>query len=165
MDTHDRQKPLTGRTVLFGLIAFFAVVIGANLALTVLAVGTMPGTEVDSAYTASLAFKSEIGAARAQAARNWQVAAKVERAADGRATVRIDARDDRGSPLSGYAFAARLLRPTDQRADRAFALAERESGIYRGAAADVVPGLWELVIEAKRGSERVFLSRNRLVLK
>jgi len=165
MDAHDRQKPLTGRTVLFGLIVFFAVVVGANLTLTVLAVGTMPGTEVDSAYRASLAFNSEIGAARAQTARNWHVAAHVERGNDGHAMVRIDARDDRGTPLTGLAFAARLMRPTDQRADRAFVLAERESGIYRGVADDVAPGLWEMVIEARRGAERVFLSRNRLVLK
>jgi nitrogen fixation protein FixH len=164
-DKYERYKPLTGRTVLFGLIAFFAVVIGANLTLTVLAIGTMPGTEVDSAYRASLAFNSEIGAARAQAARNRQVAARVERDIDGRAKVRIDARDARGAPLTGLAFAARLLRPTDQRADRSFALAERESGIYRGSATDVASGLWELLIEANQGGRRVFLSRNRLLLK
>jgi nitrogen fixation protein FixH len=79
--------------------------------------------------------------------------------------VRIDARDGSGAPLTGFVFSASLLRPTDQRADRAFALAERESGTYRGIAIDVVPGLWELVIEVNRGDKRVFLSRNRLVLK
>jgi nitrogen fixation protein FixH len=165
MDGQDRKKPLTGRTVLFGIIAFFAVVVGANLTLTVLAIGTMPGTEVDSSYRASLAFNSEVGAARSQAARHWRVVAHIERGIGGRATVRIDARDGQGAPLTGFAFAARLMRPSDQSADRAIALAERESGIYRGAAENVAPGLWELVIEANRGSERLFLSRHRLVLK
>ena len=50
------------------------------------------------------------------------------------------------------------------RGDRVFALVERESGIYTGAAGDVAPGQWDLVIEAVRGNERVFLSRNRVVL-
>jgi len=165
VDGQDRKKLLTGRTVLFGIIAFFAVVVGANLTLTVLAIGTMPGTEVDSSYRASLAFNSEIWAARAQAARHWHVAARFERGTGGRATVRIDARDGQGAPLTGYAFAARLMRPSDQSADRTITLAERESGIYRGAANSVAPGLWELVIEASRGSERLFLSRHRLALK
>jgi nitrogen fixation protein FixH len=165
MAKQHREKTLTGRTVLFGLIAFFGVVIAANVTLTVFAVGTMPGTEVASAYSAGLVYNNEIGAARAQAARHWRVAAHVERLGDGHALVRIDARDGRGAPLVGLAFVARLMRPTDQHADRAFALSERESGIYRGAAADVAPGLWELVIEASRGNRRVFLSRNRLVLK
>lgn len=164
MAIREQNKPLTGRTVFFGLLAFFGVVIGANAILTVLAVRSMPGTEVDSAYRASLAFNSELGAARAQAARKWQVAAHVARETDGQTNVRIDARDGKGAPLVGFAFAARLQRPTDQRADRAFTLAERESGVYRGTVSDVLPGLWELVIEARHGDERVFLSRNRLVL-
>ena len=44
-------------------------------------------------------------------------------------------------------------------------LAERDAGIYRGAAADVAPGQWDLVLEAERGIERVFLSKSRVVLK
>jgi nitrogen fixation protein FixH len=165
MDSREQEKPLTGRAVLFGLILFFAVVIGANLTLTMFAIGTMPGTEVTSAYRASLAFNSEIGAARAQAARKWQVNARVDRGSDGHANVRIEARDGGGAPLGGLVLAARLLRPTDARADRAFALTEPEAGIYRGAADDVAAGQWELVIEASRNDKRVFLSRNRLVLK
>ncbi len=56
-------KPLTGRMVLVMLVAFFVVVFGVNGLMMTLAVQTLPGTEVDSAYSASLAYEKEIGAA------------------------------------------------------------------------------------------------------
>lgn len=156
--------PLTGRRVLVYLLAFFAVVFAANGAMMMLAVDTLPGVEVDSAYRASLAFNSEILRAQEQAARNWHVAAHVERSEDGYARLRLEARDAQSLRLGGVAFSARLARPTDQREDRVFRITEPEAGVYRGDAQNVGPGQWELIIEGMRGTERVFLSRNRLVL-
>ncbi|MEZ5787699.1 MAG: FixH family protein [Xanthobacteraceae bacterium] len=160
----DSVPPLTGRRVLVYLLAFFAVVFAANGAMIMLAVDTLPGVEVDSAYRASLAFNSEIVRAQEQAARDWHVAAHVERSGDGLARLRLEARDARNLRLGGVAFSARLSRPTDQRADRVFRITEPEAGVYRGEAQDIGPGQWELIIEGMRGTERVFLSRNRLVL-
>lgn len=158
-------RPLTGRMVLFYLVAFFAIVVGVNMVMMKLAIDTLPGTEVDSAYRASLAYKSEISAAHDQARRNWKVDAHVERSADGAAMVRLDARDANGTPLSGLKFSGRLERPTDKRIDRAVELAESGIGVYRGSAADVLPGQWDLVIEGEaRGGARLFLSRNRVIL-
>jgi nitrogen fixation protein FixH len=159
------SKPLTGRTVLLYLLAFFGVVIGVNAVMVKLAVDTLPGTEVASAYRASIRYNIEIATARAQAARNWQVSAHIERAPDGHAVVRIDGRDGGGALLTGIDFAARLSRPTDARADRLIVLTERAIGTYRGVAEDVAAGQWDLVIQAARGDERLFLSRNRVVLK
>ena len=82
-----------------------------------LAIETLPGTEVDSAYSASLGYEKEIVAARDQNARHWQVEAHIERGADGGATSQVEARDDSGQPLSGLTFQGRLERPTDKRAD------------------------------------------------
>ena len=62
-------KPLTGRKVLAMLIAFFGVVIGVNVTMMKLAILTLPGTDVDSAYTASLGYEKEIMAAHDQDAR------------------------------------------------------------------------------------------------
>ena len=80
----DSPKPLTGGKVLLMLIAFFGVVIGVNMVMMRLAIQTLPGTEVDSAYSASLAYEKEIAAARDQNARNWKVDAHVERGPAGR---------------------------------------------------------------------------------
>ncbi len=159
------RKPLTGRTVFFWLLGFFGVVLAANLVMTKLAIDTLPGTDVDSAYRAGLAYNSAIKAAQRQDARAWRVNAHVERDPAGRASLSIELRDRSGSPLAGLGLNAKLARPTDKRGDRVIALREPQAGLYRGEAEDVPPGQWDLVIEAERGDERVFVSRNRLVLK
>lgn len=158
------RRPITGRTVFIATAAFFGVVIAVNLVMIKFAVETLPGTEVDSAYRASLAYGAEIKAAQAQAQRQWRVDAHIERQADGRALVRVEARDRNGAPLVGLAFTGRLERPADKRADKDIVLAEVESGVYRGTVASVTPGQWDLVLESDGSGERLFLSRNRVVL-
>jgi nitrogen fixation protein FixH len=157
-------RPLTGRFVFIAVVSFFAVVIGVNVVMMRLAITTLPGTEVDSAYSASLAYQREILAARQQNARDWKVDAHIERKPDGFAAVSIHAGDRSGAPLAGLAILARLERPTDRRVDQAFEIAESGGGSYRGTAQSVAAGQWDLVIEADSEGKRMFLSRNRIVL-
>ncbi len=157
-------RPLTGRFVLITVVSFFAVVIGVNVVMMRLAITTLPGTEVDSAYSASLAYQREILAAHQQNARDWKVNAHIERKPEGFAALTIHAQDRSGAPLAGLAIFARLERPTDRRADQAFEIAESGGGSYRGTAQTVAPGQWDLVIEADTDGKRMFLSRNRVVL-
>jgi nitrogen fixation protein FixH len=158
------SKPLTGRKVLVMLLAFFGIVIGANLTMMKLAMQTLPGTEVDSAYSASLAYEKQITAAHDQNARNWKVDAQVVRSADGVATLQVEARDNTGKPMSGLKFQGRFERPTDRRADQVVALAETGMGVYRGTAAVIAPGQWDLVLEGDAAGRRMFLSKNRVLL-
>ena len=157
-------KPLTGRKVLFMLIAFFGVVFGVNFLMMKLAIDTLPGTEVDSAYSASLGYEKEIAAARDQNMRNWRVDAHIQRGPEGGATLQVEARDNGGAPLSGLKFQGRLERPTDRRADRPVELGEVGRGIYRGSAPLVAPGQWDLVLEGDAAGQRMFLSKNRVLL-
>src|ERR1700675_4327018 len=157
-------KPLTGRKVLLMLLAFFGVVIGVNVFMAKLAIQTLPGTEVDSAYSASLAYENEIAAAHDQNARNWKVDAHIQRGPEGGATLQVEARDDGGKPMSGLKFQGRFERPTDRRADLPVALAETGIGIYRGSAAMIAPGQWDLVLEGDAAGQRMFLSKNRVLL-
>jgi len=155
---------LSGRTVFLSLLAFFGVVIGANVVMATLAISTMPGTDVESPYLAGIKYNGEISAAREQAARGWRMTSHVDRGADGRAVVRVEARDRDDAPLTGLAMSVRLARPTDKRADRIVALTERAGGSYFGETAHVVAGVWDLEFEADRGDQRVFRSKNRVTL-
>jgi nitrogen fixation protein FixH len=150
--------------VLFVLVGFFVVVFGVNGLMMTLAIRTLPGTEVESAYSASLAYEKEIAAARDQDARAWKVNAHVQRGADGGATVQVEARDNRGVPMSGLTFAGRFERPTDRRADQPVGLTEVGGGIYRGSAPLIAPGQWDLVLEGDVAGQRMFLSKNRVLL-
>jgi nitrogen fixation protein FixH len=157
-------KPLTGRKVLFMLVAFFGVVFGVNFLMMTLAINTLPGTEVDSAYSASLAYEKEIAAAYDQNARNWKVDAHIQRGPDGGATLQVEARDNSGMPMSGLKFQGRFERPTDRRADQPVELAEIGNGIYRGSAPLIASGQWDLVLEGDAAGRRMFLSKNRVLL-
>jgi nitrogen fixation protein FixH len=159
-----KPKPLTGRKVFFMLVAFFGVVIGVNLVMMRFAIQTLPGTEVDSAYSASLAYEKQIVAARDQNARNWKVDAHVERSGQSGATLQVEARDNNGRPMSGLKFQGRFERPTDRRADLPVILAEVGIGIYRGSAVTIAPGQWDLVLEGLSAGQRMFLSKNRVLL-
>jgi nitrogen fixation protein FixH len=155
-------RQLTGRFVLVCLIAFFAVISLANGIMIRAAVTTFGGVETASSYQAGLAYARESAAARAQDALHWQVKAAVQPAA-GKTLIDIDARDAEGRPLSGLRATALLSHPTDRRADQAVALNQDASGRFRGSAERIV-GQWDLIIELSRGAERVFRSRNRVVL-
>jgi nitrogen fixation protein FixH len=150
--------------VLVMLLAFFGVVIAVNVTMMDLAITTLPGTEVDSPYSASLAYEKEIAAAHAQDARHWEVDAHVERGADGAALLQLTARDKEGRPVAGLKFVGRFERPTDKRADLAAELSEVGTGIYRGRLDAIAPGQWDLVLEADASGQRMFLSRNRVLL-
>ena len=157
-------KPLTGRLVLIMLLGFFGIVFGVNFTLMELAIATLPGTEVDSAYSASLGYEKEIAAAHDQTARKWKVEAHIERDGSGGTTLQVDARDDSGRPMTGLKFQGTLERPTDKRADLAVSLAEVGIGIYRGATPAVAPGQWDLVLEGDAAGQRMFMSKNRVLL-
>jgi nitrogen fixation protein FixH len=155
-------RPLTGRTVLICLIGFFAVVFLANAIMIRAAVSTFGGVETSSSYQAGLAFGRETAAARAQDERHWKVTAQVKPVSDA-TFVEIDARDASGRPLTGLTATAHLAHPNDSRADRDVTLGETGPGQFRGSAAHVI-GQWDVVIELSRDGERLFRSRNRVVL-
>jgi nitrogen fixation protein FixH len=157
-------RPLTGRMILISLLGFFGVVIGVNGMMIALAIGTMPGLESEKPYQAGIGYNAEIATARAQAARHWTVASHIGHDASRHASIKVEPRDADGAPVSGLTVTVRLMRPTDQRADRALSLQERDRGTYLGETADVAPGAWDIEIEAGRGSERLFRSRSRVAL-
>ena len=156
------RRPVTGRLVLICLIAFFAVVSLANGIMIRAAVTTFGGVETASSYQAGLAYAREANAAHAQDALQWQVKANV-RPAVGATRIDVEARDAAGVALAGLQAAARFERPVDRRADQVVTLHEDASGQFRGTVAPIT-GQWDLVIELSRGGERVFRSRNRVVL-
>ncbi|TMJ02027.1 MAG: FixH family protein [Alphaproteobacteria bacterium] len=160
----DNKAPrlVTGRTVLLCLIGFFAVVFAVNGIMIRAAVSTFGGVETSSSYQAGLAFSREAAAAHAQDALHWRVTAQVRPARDA-TLVEIEARDSAGRPLAGLTATAHLVHPNDRRADREVSLSEGATGQFRGSAGALV-GQRDIIIELSRDGERLFRSRNRVVL-
>ncbi len=155
---------LTGRKVLVMVLTFFGIIIAVNATMSVLAVETLSGTEVDNPYNAGLAYQNEIAAAQRQDDRHWQISAAAKRDAAGNVNVSIVAHDAQGAPLKGLQMDVSLQRPVDKRFDRDAALAEQAPGTYAVRFTDVAAGQWDLVIEADREGVAMFRSRNRILL-
>jgi len=158
-----RTRPLTGRAVLIWVIGFFAVVSIVNAIMIRAAISTFGGVETSSAYQAGQMFEREAAAARAQDARHWRVQAQLRRAGED-AVLEIEARDANGEPLPGLTAVAALHHPTNARDDHAVPLGESAPGRFSGTVA-AAPGQWDVLIDLSRAGERVFRSRNRVVLK
>jgi nitrogen fixation protein FixH len=162
----EARKPreVTGWMVLVFMIAFFAVVVGVNAFMAHKALSTFGGVEIDSSYRAGQMFERDVAMAKAQDAQHWQIDAKVTAAADGATRLDIAARDALGAPLTGLVATALFARPTDRRLDRAVTVSEDAAGHFRGRA-DIAAGQWDLVIELSRQGERLFRSKNRVLIR
>ncbi len=165
--SHDEGKDpheITGRKVLTRILAFFAVIIGVNAYMAHEAISTFSGVDTDSAYQAGRQFDREVAKANAQDAQHWRVEANVMRAADGDVVLDVSARDAAGAPLHGMTATALFARPTDRQLDRAIVVGENAPGHFRGTA-DIAAGQWDLIIDLSRAGERVFRSKNRVVVR
>ena len=160
----ERPRELTGRVVLVAFLTFFAIVIGANATLIRAASKSFGGVETESSYKAGLAFKQELAFAQAQKDRNWKVDADLVHKADGGTQLDIAVRDRNGQPIASLDLNATLAHPTDRRLDVALEAREVAAGRFRSIAT-ASAGQWELTIEFSRNGERLFRSRNRVVLR
>lgn len=165
MIAEARRAPreIRGWMVLAALLAFFGVVFAVNAVMVVAAVGTFGGVETASSYQAGRVFAHETAAARAQEARNWNVAVRIDTSRDGTVNLLVEARDGQGAPVAGHDARLVLAHPASRRLDREVVMIPRGAGRFSGTLGDA-PGQWDLVIELSRGSERTFRSRERVVM-
>ena len=153
---------LTGRHVVAILGLFFLVMFSANIALIYFALHTLHGTELENPYDASQAFNRHIAEARAQDERGWNANVMTRVEGEGE-RIMVEFRNRDGGPIPDLEVTARFEHPFDAALDRVARLAS--DGLdYEGVATPVRPGRWLLVIEARRGLERVFRSENKIVV-
>lgn len=157
-------RPITGRFVLVAFVLFFGVIAAVNGTMMTLAVRTMPGLAVKNSYDASQMMNAELLAMRTQASRGWSADATI-RLAGGVAPVIVSLKGPGGEAIGGLEVTVRLAHPALTRADHVMLLQETGHGEYTGNIPDVQAGGWTLIIEAVRGDERLYISRNRVVLK
>jgi nitrogen fixation protein FixH len=156
---------LTGRHVLTTLIIFFGVVFAVNFTMVHYATSTFSGMEDDSPYKNGLAYNTDINAGRKQNERGWKIDASIVKVSDDETHIVLQTLDAQGAALAGLDGTIRLERPADRRLDLAGALSRTGDGRYQVTVGAVSNGQWDLVIELERGGERLFLSRNRVILK
>lgn len=154
-----KGRPLTGRVVLFMLLAFFGVIISVNMVLLRLASSTFSGIGDKNAYVAGISHNRSLAAAREQEQRGWRIDASLKRTAPGRSAISV-VRED-GGAFVNLDVVARFEHPASSRLDRRVTLAPSGPHAWRGAV-DLPAGAWDFVIEMRSGGTIVFLSRDRI---
>jgi nitrogen fixation protein FixH len=133
-------RPITGRTVLIGMIAFFGVIMAVNAVFVYFALDSWPGLSSDQAYEDGLAYNATLEAAKTQKKLGWT--SVVDVSGEGVLGVRI--RDKMGIAIGGLNITAQMLRPTHERDDHAPDLVETSVGLYTVNLSDVAQGQWRL---------------------
>jgi nitrogen fixation protein FixH len=146
--------------VLAILLGSFGVVASVNGALVYYALSTFSGEVDPHPYEHGLAYDKDIAAAEAQDARHWKVAAAIRGKGDAKSVEAIF-HNEAGQAIAGLVVTAHLEFATDMRRDHDLKLQEISPGTYRGAL-NLASGQWDLVIDATRGGQQLFLSRNRV---
>lgn len=131
-------RELTGGKVLAITVSAFAVIIGVNVVLAVMAVSTFPGLEVKNSYVASQVFDAE---RKAQQALGWALTESHEGG-----ELRLAFRDRDGLPVEVDRLSAVVGRATQASEDI------RPDFVYRNgdyvAQVPLAPGKWMILLEA-----------------
>lgn len=142
-------REITGRHVLLITLTAFGVIIGVNVAMAVLAIGTFPGLEVRNSYVASQTFDQDRAA---QQALHWTVTPEY----DGREMV-LKIVDETGAPAQIRDLQVTIGRPTHVREDQTPDFVY-SGGVFR-APVTLAPGRWNVHVVATSADGVVFRQR------
>lgn len=140
-----QEKRLTGRHVLFGLIAFFLVVFAANIAMVWAARSSFNGLTEQDAYEKGIAWNDTLAREKALRDAGWKA---VITPVPGAKEIRI-VLSDRNGPADRVQGDVTFYRPVESGDDVNVPLEKTDTpGLYRAAAALPLPGLWEVRVHA-----------------
>lgn len=161
-------RELTGRAVLFSLIAFFGVIFAVNIFFAVAASKTYTGVVSQEPYRKGLTYNKRIAADARQAELKWNVDVDVGK--DGHAKLIFKAYDNQ--PVTDLKVTATIGRPTTDTEDRTMTFAETQPGQYEADGAALGAGGWVIAAAAvpasgsaaSSSSEPLYRLRKRLWL-
>lgn len=158
----DRERKLTGRTVLFGFLAFFGVIFVANGIFLWFATDSWSGLSTKDAYRKGIEFNESLARADAQQELGWTF--ETEYASLGKGTGRLvfALRSAEGRPVRDREVSATFRRPVAEGLDFAAPLRGDSTGRYMVDIEPPVPGQWDVSIEVSRPGELPYLVETRI---
>lgn len=153
-----RAGEFTGRHMLLILVAFFTVVIGVNVAMSVAAVTSWTGLVVENSYVASQEFNGKLQVAHQRDALGWKGGMAYEA---GELVFSLVGKD--GAPIPLGDVTVEVSRPIGTKGDRTVNLALADDGTHRiGISLD--KGIWNAAIVARVPGEADYEHRARLLV-
>lgn len=137
---------LTGRHVLFGLVAFFAVVFAANAYFITVALSTHTGVVANEPYRKGLKYNERIAAAARQDSLGWTHQMTL---APDAGQLAVDIKDGAQKPIGGLAITATIGRPATSQGEVHVRLEETRPGHYEAATGLSEGGAYIASLEAE----------------
>lgn len=157
MTTRPVERGFTGRHMLLIMIAFFAVIIAANVTMATVAGTSWTGFVVRNSYVASQEFNGRVAAAQAQAKLGWTASLVIE---GGKARLTLVDRQGHVAPVHSTSLAWR--NPASDSRDRVIAL-DRVGRDFLGRL-DIADGQWVVEIDALMMDGGTWRDTRRIVL-
>jgi len=156
---------LTGRHVLFAMVAFFAVIIAVQAVFITVAIATHTGVVSRHTYSKGLHYGDRIAVERAQEKLGWHETLTVPK---DKRSLTIYLTDQYGKPVVGLKLAGKIGRPVTMAEDRALSFSPIGKGSYKARLPDKMAGAYITDINASDSTnegEILWRFRKRLWLK
>ena len=135
-----------------GIVGVLTVTVAANIALMIVARDPHAYVIEPNYYEKGVHWDSAMAQARASVALGWQVDAALRDWTPAGTTLLVQLADSTGAPLTGARVTVELINNVSPEAPVHASPAEVGGGRYQARVALARPGLWELRLQARRGS-------------
>lgn len=156
------RKGITGRDVLFMMLAFFGVVIGVNALMVTYAIDTFSGEDAAHSYVQGLHFNKTLEERDAQKDAGWQARMDVTPDAQGKTLIVMELLDRDKAPVTGVTLEGDLRLPATSREDRDLRFMETAPGRYEVETSKLHEAYWDLLVSGTKDGAPVFEARNRI---
>ncbi len=158
----NEKGKLTGRHVLIMVIAFFGVMLVANVIFIRAAVNTFPGVSEEKSYFQGLHYNDTLAERAAQSQLGWaaEVMEVARNGEGGRIVIRM-VKDD--TALTSLVLTGVLKRPAHSTEDQALAFNPLGEGLYEAEVAAFGPGAWDMVLRAENNLGETLDAEARII--
>lgn len=157
------ERVITGRHVLFGMIAFFGVILAVNSVFLYTSLSTYTGVVSNEPYRKGLAYNERIEADKIQQALGWETNIALSSTGD---ALDIMINDRNGNPIGGLGLEGSIGRPATAAMDVVLDVKETAPGHYQAKFPTLMAGAWQIDLAAKEltrnGDKIVWRARKRV---
>lgn len=155
-------KVWTGRTFLFWIGGFFAVVFAANAVFLWLATDTWTGLAAENSYRKGVDYNQTLERAASQRALGWTVQTNFASNGDATGVLTLVVSEAGGAPVEGRVVVADFRRPVVEGMDFLMPLQATGGGQYRTAVEFPAPGQWDVRLKISRPDAQPYLVETRI---
>jgi len=161
----NAERLITGKTVLIGMLSFFAVIFAVNGAFVYFALDSWPGLSVEASYEKGLKYNRTLASAERQSKLGWRSQVNLVREKDNDFTFRAVMETRAGAKLRNLKLHVVFERPTNKGHDQLVKLTEITPGIYGSRIQLPLSGRWSAKIKAEDTSGNAYVMRHDVTAK